>query len=85
MKLHDMPAFAQVMIGLGELYGKAVSETLIELYWAGLKRFDIAAIRRAVHTHIHNPDAGQFMPKPADIVGYLEGSANTKPCRPGVK
>jgi hypothetical protein len=78
MELHDMPSFAQIMVGLGELYGKPVSETLIELYWAALKCFDIAAIRHAVHTHIHNPDAGQFMPTPADIVRYLEGSANIK-------
>jgi hypothetical protein len=78
MKLHDMPAFAQVMVGLGELYGKPVSETLIDLYWAALKRFEITAIRRAVHTHINNPDVGQFMPKPADIVRYLEGSGNAK-------
>jgi hypothetical protein len=75
MELHDMPAFAQIMIDLGELYYQSLSEVLIELYWATLKRFDIAAIRHAVDTHIHNPDVGQFMPTPADIVRCLESSA----------
>lgn len=78
METNDMPAFAQIMAGLGELYGKPVSEALIELYWIALKRFDIANIRQAVNMHINNPDAGQFMLKPADIVRYLEGNANTK-------
>jgi hypothetical protein len=77
MELHDMPAFAQVMIDLGELYYQSLSETLIELYWATLKCFDIAAIRHAVDTHIHNPDVGQSMPTPTDIVCCLENSATT--------
>jgi Domain of unknown function (DUF6475) len=78
MEIHDMPAFAQVMASLGELYGKPVSGILVDLYWNALKRFDIHAIRQALHTHINNPDRGQFMPKPADLMRYLEGSANTK-------
>ena len=78
METPDMLAFAQVMAGLGELYGKPVSEGLTDLYWLALKRFDIKAIRQAVNSHINNPDAGQFMPKPANIVRHLEGNANTK-------
>lgn len=78
METHDMPVFAQIMAGLGELYGKAVSEALTELYWAALKRYEITSIRQAVNIHINNPDAGQFMPKPADIVRYLEGSTETQ-------
>jgi hypothetical protein len=58
-----MPTFTKVMASLGELYGKSVSEILVDLYWNALKRFDIHAIRQAVHTHINNPDRGQFMPK----------------------
>jgi hypothetical protein len=78
MEIRDMAAFAHIMAGLGELYGKAVSEILTELYWVALKRFDIMAIREAVTIHINNPDAGRFMPKPADLVGYLEGHANAR-------
>jgi hypothetical protein len=78
METNDIPAFTQIMIGLGELYDKLISETLIELYWVALKRFDIAAIRQAVSAHINNPDEGHIVPKPANIVRYLEGSAKTK-------
>ena len=66
------------MVSLGELYGKSMSESLIELYWAALKRFDLSAIQRAVKIHINHPERGQYMLKPNDVVLYLEGSTNCK-------
>jgi hypothetical protein len=78
MDAHDLPPFAKIMTGLGELYGKAVSELLIEIYWSALKRFDLNAIREALNAHVNNADTGKFMPKPSDVIWYIEGDTTAK-------
>lgn len=78
MQANDMPDFLNLMTGLGALYGKPMNEPLIEIYWRALSRFDFAAVKEALQAHIDNPDAGQYMPKPADVVRYLEGSSQTQ-------
>jgi hypothetical protein len=74
MKHEDKPAFAQMMIGLSEYYGRALSEGMIGMYWQGLENFETKAVNEALNRHIRNPDSGQFMPKIADIVKMLSGS-----------
>lgn len=60
-----------------ELYGKKISVTLLSLYWSALERFSLDDVRRAITHHVNNANVGQFMPKPADIVRYLEGDSET--------
>lgn len=85
MQAHDRPVFAKLMAALGELYRKPLSNALIELYWSNLKQFDIQAVMNAVNTHIQNPDKGSFMPQPADLIFYLEGSTATQGMRAWAK
>ncbi len=63
---------------IGELYGKAISEILTDLYWQSLKGFEWQDVKQAFEAHIHNPDTGQYFPKPADLVRFIEGSGETK-------
>jgi hypothetical protein len=74
MEKNDLSVFAKLMASLGELYGKSMSESLVELYWAALKRFELSAIQQAIKIHINHPERGQYMLKPNDVVRYLEGS-----------
>jgi Domain of unknown function (DUF6475) len=78
MRPEDAFQFALWMTALGELYGKNISTTLNEIYWNILKNFDFQQVERAFHYHITNPDGGQFMPKPADIVRIIQGTAEEK-------
>lgn len=78
MTQDDMPAFVQMLTGLGVIYNKSINEPFIDLYWRALKKFELAAVKRALQAHLHHPDHGQFMPKPADVVRYLEGSQQTR-------
>jgi hypothetical protein len=78
MNAGDLTQFTQVLTSVCVLYGKPVSEMLIELYWLSLQRFELVEVKAAFQAHIGNPDTGQFMPKPADIVRYLEGDSQTK-------
>jgi len=78
MHTADMNKFAQLITTIGELYGKSISKPLMEIYWQALKRFELSDLQRALQAHANNPDSGQFLPKPADVVRYIEGSGETK-------
>lgn len=78
MEYYDLNKFTAILIAVGELYGKTISEMLTELYWQSLKSFALTDIKQAFNFHINNPDVGQYFPKPADLVRFIEGSAATK-------
>jgi hypothetical protein len=74
MKPSDFDTFAHMLNAIGDLYGKPQSEWSISLWWGALKHYDLAAVRDALNRHVQNPDTGQFMPKPADVVKMAQGS-----------
>jgi hypothetical protein len=74
----DLIKFKKTLTGIGELYDKIISETLIELYWQALKCFKLQEVNQAVADHIHNPDQGKYFPKPADLVKLIKNSGTTK-------
>ena len=78
MKKPDLPKFAVLMMSIGELYGKAISQPITELYWQILERFQWEDVEQALQAHLQNPDTGQYFPKPADVVRFIEGSGETK-------
>jgi len=78
MQAHDALKFTTLIATIGELYGKAVSIELTDIYWHTLKRFQLEDISLALEAHIGNPDCGQFFPKPADIVRFIEGTGETQ-------
>lgn len=81
MKLNDKIRFTECLVGLCTLYGKQINTFLLEIYWQACAKFELADVQRALHAHINNPDQGQFMPKPADIVRYLQGSGGAQALR----
>ncbi len=78
MEMNDMKNFASLMATIGEIYAKTISETLIEIYWQILKPFAWTHVKEAVSHHIADPHTGQFIPKPSDIVGRIEGKNEEK-------
>lgn len=70
----DFDEFENVISGVGDLYGKKMSEWGLSIWWEALKNYDLLAIRDALSKHVRNPDTGQFMPKPADVVKMIGGS-----------
>lgn len=61
------------MTGIADYYGKALSTSVIGLYWEGLKQYDLVAVEKSLWNHTQNPDNGQFMPKIADVTRALQG------------
>ena len=78
MKPEEKAEFSRLLTGVAELYGKNVSPYLFEIYWYSLEKYSLDEIKRAMRLHTVNPDVGQFMPKPADFVRYIEGKSQER-------
>ncbi|MEE9452682.1 MAG: DUF6475 domain-containing protein [Gammaproteobacteria bacterium] len=78
MNKQELIEFAKLMGGIAALCDKDFSQVQAEIYWRSLKRFDFADVKRALQAHVDNPDTGQFLPKPADLIRQLEGSSDDK-------
>lgn len=56
-------------------YRQDTSAFALSVWWEAMKPYDFAAVADALNRHCVNPDSGQFMPKPADVVKMLRGSS----------
>ncbi len=46
----------------------------LALWWNALKQYDLPAVREGLNRHMQNPDTGQYMPKPADVIKFIGGT-----------
>lgn len=74
MQTDDFKPFREGVAGVYAFYGKEVTAFALDVWWTALKAYDLAAIKDAFNRHLMNPDAGAFLPKPADIVRMLGGT-----------
>lgn len=75
MQTADGAEFKTVLAGVHALYGKELSEFVLGVWWQAMLPFDLAAVRDALNRHCVDPDTGQWMPKPADVVKLIGGRA----------
>jgi hypothetical protein len=78
MQPTERAAFRQLLVGIGMLYGKSLHESVLAIWWQAVKHREFNAVKAALNAHVTNPDNGQFMPKPADVARYLEGSRESQ-------
>ncbi len=76
MNVNDFEVFRDVLHGVHDFYDRQPSAFAIDVWWQALQPYDLKAITRAFSMHTVNPDTGQFMPKPADIVRMISGGTN---------
>ena len=76
MKDSDLENFSEAWMTAYEMTGncKMPSERAVSMAFDVLKDFELGAILNALSAHVRDPKSGQFQPKPADIVRYLEGT-----------
>ncbi|WP_346778275.1 DUF6475 domain-containing protein [Paraburkholderia sp. Ac-20342] len=70
----DRESFAALMSGVYGFYGKDASDFALDVWWQAMSPYDFAAVKDALNRHCVNPDSGQFLPRPADVVKMLSGS-----------
>lgn len=78
MLITEKQMFAAEITGLSQMYGKAMSQFEMTKFWEILKAFAWEDVKAALDAHLRNPDTGQFMPKIADIVRYIEGGGQIR-------
>ncbi|NYT68782.1 DUF6475 domain-containing protein [Pusillimonas noertemannii] len=76
MQPKDYDDFVMILGATAELLAptRPLSNIAIGMWWNVMKPYDLPAVRQAFDRHMHNPDSGQFMPKPADILKMMTGS-----------
>lgn len=70
----DRKPFFALIGNICAFYRRDFSDFLGNVWWEAMKQFDLKAVTDALNRHCVNPDVGQFMPMPADVVKMLQGS-----------
>lgn len=73
MRNEDRARFAACLTAAAEVYGKAISSSAAEVWMAALSDLQIEVVETAMMRHMRDPERGQFMPKPADIIAQVRG------------
>src|SRR3990167_2852773 len=73
----DKIKFAQIMLMLGEIYDKQITEVVADMYYEILRDFEYGgvadAVKKVIASHKYST-----LPKPAQILEYLEGTHDDK-------
>ena len=67
MKKSQKAEFTAMILGIGLIYEKEITKPVSDLYWSALSDLELVEVEKALQLHMKDPDAGRFMPKPADI------------------
>jgi hypothetical protein len=70
----EQKGFYALLAGVYGFYRVDLTPFALTVWWEACKPFDAAAVKDALNRHCVNPDNGQFLPKPADVVKLLSGS-----------
>ncbi|MEW9581384.1 DUF6475 domain-containing protein [Paraburkholderia sp. DGU8] len=74
MQTTDAPKLVELVSGVYAFYRQDFSKFAASVWVNAVQPFDFEAVADALNRHCVNPDSGQFVPKPADIVKMLQGS-----------
>lgn len=65
----------QTLLAVYALYEKELTEMALVLWEQALNGVDLDMLDRALAQHVRDPDAGRWLPKPADVHRQLRGDA----------
>jgi len=68
----DKASFAELMVGYGEMYNKAMTKSLMRVYFSALQRYSLEQVEYGLGIHSQDSKHGTFMPKPADIIRHID-------------
>jgi hypothetical protein len=75
MNEQDAKPFAELIASVYDFAGRPASKQTVGIWWNAMQAFDLEAVRKAFSLHTIDPDRGQFLPKPADIVRIIGGGS----------
>lgn len=78
----DKPAFAAIMLKTWRFYGKTADPETAADWYDILESYPLDAVASAFRRHLTDTERGQYLPKPADVIRFLDG-AQADDGRPG--
>lgn len=78
MTEEDKRQFAELISDVSAFYRQDCNKFAISVWWEAMRPYDFEVVNAAMGRHARNPDNGQYMPKPADVVKMLEGTTMDK-------
>lgn len=78
MRNDDRAEFVRVLSAVYAVHRAELSDGVLDLWWSAMQAFEIEVVKGALGRHVMNPDTGQFLPKPADVVRELGGTTQDK-------
>lgn len=75
MSPNDKEQFLTLLADVHAFYKQPFSTFAGNVWWESMKPYDFAAVAQAFSRHAVNPDSGQYLPKPADIVKMIGGTS----------
>lgn len=72
--MNDTKQKIATIAGAYAFYRLELSDTVLKAWLRLLAHFDAEQVAKAFDEHLLDPSAGQFVPKPADIVKHLQGT-----------
>ena len=75
----DKKNFETLMNATSAMYRQNPADRIqLMMYFNALARFSIEDVKAAINSHIQDPDEGKWFPRPAHIIKYMEGGAETQ-------
>lgn len=74
MQASEKARLIEVLGGVYDFYDRELSKFAVQVWLQSCDGYDIEQVTKALSAHLMDPDRGQFMPKPADIVRQLHGT-----------
>ena len=72
----DKNQFKEILDGMADMYNRdPLSVIALKMYFDVLIAHDIDIIVKAAEMHMRDPKSGQYFPKPADFIKYIEGES----------
>jgi len=78
MHISERDDFVKLLIGIAGMYRADLSEVVLKIYWKTLQRYSWQDVSNALFLHAQDPDTGQFMPKPADVIRIIKGNTQSQ-------
>lgn len=82
MRTEDRGEFTKLLATSMDIYGRQITASFVDIFFAALAPYDLAIVREALSRHIQDPDGGRFAPKPADLIRQIV-NAKGSDGRPG--
>lgn len=70
--------FASAITSVSAIYNHRLDKGAANIYWHILKDYGINNIKKALYSHLKDPENGKFFPKPCDIIQIIDGKPSDK-------